>query len=133
MRLKTYKMALSILPKFLTLKWNISRTIWRNEVGDGSFFAFFTLFHLSLIIYNTGQNRFLPKFVKNTGFIWKMFGTLVENHFSRKSITNQTFSRIWKIRGLEFIWETFGIIVWKSFGIHLRVPFRNFGICLEIS
>ena len=30
-------MAMSILPKFLTLKWNISRTIWRIEVGDGSF------------------------------------------------------------------------------------------------
>ena len=40
-------MAMSILPKFLTLKWNISRTIWRIDVGDGSFFAFFTLFHLS--------------------------------------------------------------------------------------
>ena len=31
-------MATSILLKFLTLKWNISRTIWRVEVGDGSFF-----------------------------------------------------------------------------------------------
>ena len=41
MRLKTYKMAISILPKFLTLKWNISRTIWRIEVGDGSFFCIF--------------------------------------------------------------------------------------------
>ena len=52
MRLKTYKMAMSILPKFLPLKWNISRTIWRIEVGDGSFFfAFFTLFHLSLTFF----------------------------------------------------------------------------------
>ena len=34
-------MAMSILPKFLNLKWNISRTIWRNEVGDGSFFSIF--------------------------------------------------------------------------------------------
>ena len=34
------KMATSILPKFLTLKWNISRTIWLIEVGDGSFFFF---------------------------------------------------------------------------------------------
>ena len=41
MRLKTYKMAISILPKFLTLKWNISRTIWRIEVGNGSFFCIF--------------------------------------------------------------------------------------------
>ena len=45
-------MAMSILPKFLTLKWNISRTIWRIEVGDGSFFfSFFTLFHLSLTFF----------------------------------------------------------------------------------
>ena len=41
MRLKTYKMAMSILPKFLTLKWYFSRTIWRIEVGDGSFFCIF--------------------------------------------------------------------------------------------
>ena len=39
MRLKTYKMAMSILPNFVTLKWNISRTIWRIDVGDGSFFC----------------------------------------------------------------------------------------------
>ena len=51
MRLKTYKMAVSILPKFLNLKWNISRTIWRIEVCNGSFFAFFTLFHLSLTFF----------------------------------------------------------------------------------
>ena len=31
----------SILLKFLTLKWNISRTIWRIEVGDGSLFCIF--------------------------------------------------------------------------------------------
>ena len=41
MRLKTYKMAMSILPKSLTVKWNISRTIWRIEVGDGSFYCIF--------------------------------------------------------------------------------------------
>ena len=34
-------MAVSILPNFLTLKWNISRTIWRIEVGDGSLFRIF--------------------------------------------------------------------------------------------
>ena len=38
------------LAKFVTLKWNISRTIWRIEVGDGSFFCIcHALFHLSLI------------------------------------------------------------------------------------
>ena len=31
----------SNLPEFLTSKWNISRTIWRIEVGDGSFFGIF--------------------------------------------------------------------------------------------
>ena len=49
---ETYKMAMFVLPKFLTLKWNISRTIWRIRVGNGSFFfAFFTLFHLSLTFF----------------------------------------------------------------------------------
>ena len=50
MRLKTYKMAMSILPKFLTLKRSISRTIWRIEIGDGSFFCIFhALF--SVVVY----------------------------------------------------------------------------------
>ena len=40
-RLKIYKMATSILLKFVTLKWNISRIIGRIEVGDGSFFCIF--------------------------------------------------------------------------------------------
>ena len=36
-------MITSILLKFLTLKWDISRTMWRIKVSDGScFFAFFT-------------------------------------------------------------------------------------------
>ena len=34
-------MATSILLKFLTFKWNISRTTWRIEVGDGSLFCIF--------------------------------------------------------------------------------------------
>ena len=41
MRLKTYKIATPILLKFLTLKWNISETIWRIEVNDGSIFCIF--------------------------------------------------------------------------------------------
>ena len=47
-RLKTYKMATSILLKFVTLGWDISRTIWCIEVSESSFFAFFTLFHFKL-------------------------------------------------------------------------------------
>ena len=35
------KMARSILLKVLTLKWDISRTIWRIEVSDDSFFGIF--------------------------------------------------------------------------------------------
>ena len=38
---KNLQMATSILLKFLTLKWNISRTIGRIEVGDGSFYCTF--------------------------------------------------------------------------------------------
>ena len=37
------------------VEMDISRTIWRIKVGDGSFFfAFFTLFHLSLTFLSTG-------------------------------------------------------------------------------
>ena len=41
MRLETYKMATSILLKFLTLKCDTSRTIWRIELNDGSLFCIF--------------------------------------------------------------------------------------------
>ena len=61
MRLKFYKMAMSILPKFLTLKGNISRTIWRIEVGDGSFFC---IFHTLSFELNVSSDR---RFPLNTG------------------------------------------------------------------
>ena len=50
MRLKIYKMATSILLRFLTLKCGISRTIWRIEVSGGSLFCIFhtLLFELNL-------------------------------------------------------------------------------------
>ena len=51
MRLKTYKMVMSILPKLLTFKWNISRTIWRIEVGDGSFFCIFHALSFELNLF----------------------------------------------------------------------------------
>ena len=48
-RLKIYKMATSILLKLLTLKWNISRTIWRIEVSDDTyFFGIFNAFSFEL-------------------------------------------------------------------------------------
>ena len=40
---------LSQIPDF---EWDISRTIWHIEVSDGSFFVFFTLFHLSLTFFD---------------------------------------------------------------------------------
>ena len=48
---KIYKMATYILLKFLTLKWDISRTIWRIEVSDGSLFCIFhaLLFELNFL------------------------------------------------------------------------------------
>ena len=40
-RLKIYKIATPTTLKFLILKWNISRTIWSIEVGDGLLFCIF--------------------------------------------------------------------------------------------
>ena len=48
---KIYRMATSILLKFLTLKWNISRTIWRIEVGEGSFLHFSRSFIWAKLIF----------------------------------------------------------------------------------
>ena len=58
MRLKIYKMAMSIFPKFLTLKWNISRTIWLIAVGDGWFF--FCIFHALSFELNSFFDRRFP-------------------------------------------------------------------------
>ena len=51
-------MATSILLKFLTLKWNISITIGRIEVGDGSFF--FCIFHALSFELNFFFDRRFP-------------------------------------------------------------------------
>ena len=55
MRLKTYKMATSILLKLLTLKCDISRTIWLIEISDGSVFCISRAlsFELNLIFDRT--------------------------------------------------------------------------------
>ena len=50
---KIYKMATSILFKFLTLKWDIWRTIWRIEVSDGSFFYIFHALSFELNFFRT--------------------------------------------------------------------------------
>ena len=51
MRLETYKMATSILLKFLTLKCDISRTIWRIEVSDGLLFCIFHALSFDLNLF----------------------------------------------------------------------------------
>ena len=51
MRLETYKMAASIFLKFLTLKCNISRTILRIEVSDGSLFCIFHALSFELNLF----------------------------------------------------------------------------------
>ena len=51
MRLETYKMAASIFLKFLTLKCDISRTIWRIEVSDGSLFCIFHALSFELNLF----------------------------------------------------------------------------------
>ena len=44
---------MSILLKFLTLKWNISKTNWHIEVGDGSFFCIFHTLSFELNFFLT--------------------------------------------------------------------------------
>ena len=48
-------MATTILLKFLTLKWNLSRTIWRIEVGDGSLFCIFHALSFELNLFFDGR------------------------------------------------------------------------------
>ena len=52
----------AILLKFLTLKWNISRTIWRIEVGDGSFFCIFHAFSFELNFFFDRRFPLIPPF-----------------------------------------------------------------------
>ena len=51
MRLETYKMAASIFLKFLTLKCDISRTIWRIEINDGSLLCIFHALSFELNLF----------------------------------------------------------------------------------
>ena len=65
-------MATSILLKFLTLKWNISRTIGRIEVGDGSFFCIFHALSFELNFFF--DRRFPLRFN-----VWRSFVTMPTN------------------------------------------------------
>ena len=60
---KICKMATSILLKFLTLKWDISRTIWCIEVSDGSFFC---IFHTLSFDLNSFFDRRFPLIMSPT-------------------------------------------------------------------
>ena len=114
-------------------------------------------FRYSYMKCDTGENRFLPKFVKNMGFIWKMFGTIVENRFSRKGITNQTFPEFGKMRFGNYLgniwnhcleifqnslvssclqlWNLFGNIIteiWNLIGVFMEIFRMAFGIFFVI-
>ena len=52
---KNLKLATSILLKFVTLKWDISRTIWRSEVSDGSLFYIFRALSFELYFFVDGR------------------------------------------------------------------------------
>ena len=65
-----YKMVTSILLKYLTLKWNISRTIWHIEVGDGSFFC---IFHTLSFELNFFFDRRFPLMFNLEGYKIKKF------------------------------------------------------------
>ena len=93
-RLKIYKMAISILLKFLILKWNVSRTIWRIEVGDGSLFCIFHALSFELNIF------FDRRFPLNIPFLITPLGcmaTYVNSFFTfykRLSVTYNVMRRI---------------------------------------
>ena len=98
-RLKIYKMATSILLKFLTLKWNISRTIWRIEVGDCSFSCIFHALSFELNFFSTGgsplSRPLLPAIaLYTTQQNWKCL------HIRNRQYTKFHISNIWSRRPL---------------------------------
>ena len=98
-RLKIYKMATSILPKSLTLKWNISRTIWRIEVGDGSLFC---IFHALLFELNFFFDRRFPlKLKPNWEFCWKEGASLRWN-FSRDHFLYLQSHLVWDSKTFKY-------------------------------
>ena len=77
--LKIYKMETSILLKFLTLKWDISRTIWRIEVSDGSFFFF--IFHTLSFEINFVCDRSFPSILNISNFSKYVNGICTQLHY----------------------------------------------------
>ena len=50
---ENYNMATSVWLKFMILGWDTSRTIWRIEVSDGSFFFDFHALSFELNFFST--------------------------------------------------------------------------------
>ena len=70
-------MAMSILFKFLTLKWDISRVIWHIKVNNGSFFY---IFHaLSFFRPEFPFKSFAEKFITAEELVFTAVRHLYEN------------------------------------------------------
>ena len=87
MRLETYKMAASIFLKFLTLKCDISRTIWRIEVSDGSLFCIFHAlsFELNLFFDRTCplSVKLILKIISAARDLWKALKGLIQKAYHK--------------------------------------------------
>ena len=101
------------LVQFLTLKWNISRTIWRIEVGDGSFFLFF-IFHALSFERNLFFDRRFPIMIKSqkysmtpglTGFIISNYSMAGKRGLTRR-LDLLYFQRWSSTVNLSFVLET---------------------------
>ena len=91
-----------ILLKFLTLKWNISRTIWRIEVGDGSLFCIFHALSFELNFFrpevpfknfNFAEIAVVSLFSNNTQYNIKRPCTIMDKiSDSKKLIPSKTYA-----------------------------------------
>ena len=75
MRLKICKMATHILLKLLTLELNISRTIWRIEVSDDSFFGLFHALSFELNFFRLEFPFKAENFMQIFGFYQELIGS----------------------------------------------------------
>ena len=85
---KAYKLAVSILLKFMTLESDISRTIWHVEVIDGSFFCIFHAlpFKLNLpfkkILTIWDSSKCFPNnhYCMNSNYLFKVLSFHLKHH-----------------------------------------------------
>ena len=108
-------MAVSILPKFLTLKWNISRTTWRIEMDDGSFFS---ILHAPSFEVNFFRLGFPFKHLSVSNSTQKM--SILNNVSNLKpsifhEILQKIFSFFLTIRKIMTCPNQFGSKKWVSF------------------